>query len=148
MANKIVVNTGKLWIGNRAMVAGKPPLDGNVNIHLFTNNLTIAFGTVLGALTEMSNANVPGYALILLTGAVDGGIDSNRWDTWTWPTALFQASGAIVGGPITAYGYYATDSGNTTLLWAENFTTPQIFTNSGDGFTVTPTLSFGSIFGN
>jgi hypothetical protein len=144
MANKIVVNTGKLWLGSLAIAAGHPKLDTNVKIHLFSNNLTIIRTTVLGDLTEIA---YPGYASITLSGAVDGGIDANNWDTWAWPTATFQATSAP-GSPVTAYGYYVTDSGGTTLLWAENFATPQVFTLSGDGFTLPPTFSFGSLFSN
>ena len=148
MANKIVVNTGKLWIGALCMAGGHPHLNSNVTLRLFTNNVTLARGTILSGLTEMSNANVPGYAAAALGVAVDGGIDGNNWDTWAWALITFQATGAIVGGPITAYGYYVTDNANTTLIWGENFSTPQVFTNSGDGFTLTPTFSFGSLFLN
>lgn len=143
MANKIVVNTGKLWIGSICMSAGHSSLNGNVKIHLFKNNVTLSRTTVIGDLTE---STYTGYASQTLSSASDGGIDANNWDTWTWPVKTFQQTGA--SSSETAYGYYVTDSGSTTLLWGENFTTPQVFANSGDGFTITPTFSFGSLFLN
>jgi hypothetical protein len=97
---------------------------------------------VLSDLTEIS---YPGYAAMTLSGATDGGIDSNDRDTWSWPTQTFQATSAP-GSTVTAYGYYVTDSGDTELLWAENFSTPFNYTNAGDGFSIVPTFSFGSIF--
>lgn len=143
MANKILVNTGKMWLGSLAMAGGHPSLDGNVKIHLFKNNVTLSRTTVIGSLTE---STYTGYAAQTLNGATDGGIDVNNWDTWSWPVKTFQQTGASASE--TAFGYYVTDSAGTTLLWGENFTTPQVFTNSGDGFTITPTFSFGSLFLN
>jgi hypothetical protein len=57
----------------------------------------------------------------------------------------FEATGTP-GSPETVYGAYYTDSGDTTLLWVERFASPFTFTNNGDGFTLPPTFSFGSIF--
>lgn len=140
--SKIVVNTGKLWMGSLCMEAGHPQLDGNVRLHLFDNNFTIAENTVIGDLTEIA---FTGYADVLLSDAVDGGIDSNDRDTWTWPNATFTATSSS-GLPVTAYGYYVTDSAGTTLLWAENFASPYEFAAEGDGFVLAVTFSFGSIY--
>lgn len=144
MATKTVVNSGKSWIAKIAMTNGNPKLDTNVNIHLYTGTPTISRTLTVGGVTEIA---YPGYALATLSGAVDGGIDANFWDTWTWPTVTFQATSAP-GSPVTANGAFVTDSSNTVLLWIEPFAVPFTFTNSGDGFTMNPNLSFGSIFGN
>lgn len=142
MANKILVDLGKSWIGKIAMTNGHAKLDTNVNAHLFSNSHTPAETDTTSNYTE---ASYPGYAAQTLSGATDGGIDSNDRDTWSWPTQTWQCSSAP-GSPVTVYGIYYTDSGNTTLLWVELFDSPFTFTNSGDGFTFPPTFSFGSIF--
>lgn len=143
MANKILVNTGKLWLGSLAMAGGHPALGSDTTLRLFKNNVTLVRGTVIGDLTQSTYS---GYAAVALSSPSDGGIDANNWDTWSWALATFQQTGA--SSTETAYGYYVTDDADTTLLWGENFTTPQVFTNSGDGFTITPTFSFGSLFSN
>ena len=142
MANKIVVDTGKLWITKIAVTNGNAKLDTNVKIRLFANNYTPVQASVIGNFTEIAYT---GYAAVTLSGAVDGGIDANDRDTWTWPTVTFQCTSSA-GLPVTAYGYYVTDSANTTVLWAERFSTAQVFTTNGDGFTVPPQFSGGSIF--
>jgi hypothetical protein len=142
MSNKIVVDTGKSYFGAQIVEASKVKLDANVKIHLFVNNYTIIETTVLANLTE---ASYGGYAAQTATGWTDGGIDGSDRDTWTGPALTFQATSSS-GLPQTIYGMYATDSGGTVLLWAENFSPTITLASSGDGFTVTPQFSVGSIF--
>ena len=144
MGVKTVVNTGKLWIAKIAMTNGNPQLDGGLRLHLFANNITPNRSTVIGGITEIA---YPGYNNFLLSGAIDGGIDANFWDTWSWITETFMATSAP-GSPVTAYGAYYTDAANAVLIMTDLFSVPYVFTNTGDGFTVTPTISFGSIFNN
>lgn len=142
MANKIVVDTGKIWLGTICQSAGHASLNGSAKLHLFMNNYTIIQTSVLANVTE---ATYGGYAAQVLGTAVDGGIDANDRDTWTYPTLTFAAtSGASL--PQTIYGYYVTDNGSTTLLWAMNFSPTIVLAASGDGFTITPQFSYGSIF--
>ena len=139
---KILVDTGKSWIGALCMEATHPALDGNVTLHLFDNNHTIVETTLLGDLTEIAYG---GYLDVPLNGATNGGIDASDRDTWNWPNATFTAT-STSGLPVTAYGYYVTDNAGTTLLWAENFASPIPFAVVGDGFTLAVNLSFGSIY--
>lgn len=142
MANMIVVDTGKTYLSKVCMDGSKAKLDTNAKINFFTNNYTVVETTVLADLTAQT---VTGIAATTLTGATDGGIDANDRDTWTWPLMTFAATSGS-GLPQTLYGYYITDSAGTTLIAAQNFAIPVVITNNGDGFTIQPQFSFGSIF--
>ena len=142
MANKVVTDNGKMWIADICMNSGHPQLNGHVNLHLYTNNYTPTSSDII---TDYTEATYVGYAAALLSGASDGGIDGSDRDTWTWPSELFQATSSS-GLPETVYGAYYTDTGDTTVLWAEKFAGTFAFNASGDGFTFVPTFSFASIF--
>lgn len=146
MANKIVVDTGKTWLGKYMMTGTGTVLNNNAVMHLFYNGVTIAHNTTLGELAEVTNVLVPGYVPVTLGTAIDGGIDSSFFDTWVWPTVTFEATGTPSPSPLQIIGYFVTDATNTVLLWALNFSPLFTFAYSGDGFTLVPTFSFGSIF--
>lgn len=55
------------------------------------------------------------------------------------PGEFFDATGTAVSN--TIYGYYVTDSGGTTVLWAERFDTPVGIAGPGTGFTMVPALN-------
>ena len=149
MSNKIVVNTGKSYFAKICVTggAGNKYINTYVQAHLYVNSYTPVSTSVLSNFTELTAGSVPGYAPQTLTGATDGGIDANNWDTWTFTTLTFQATG---GPPVPypCYGAFFTDPTGAILLWAELFPSVFTFTNNGDGFTLIPTMSVGSIFGN
>jgi hypothetical protein len=144
MSNKIVFNSGKVWFGQQLMEGSHTIIDGEVKIHLFTNNIVLARTTVIGSFVE---AAYGGYAAQVMSGWTDGGIDVNNYDTWNGPLILWQATSSS-GLPETFYGYYVTDNGNTVALWGENFAPVQTFSNNGDAFSIPTTFSLASIFNN
>jgi len=93
-------------------------------VHLFTNATIPTKTSVPGDFTE---ANWPGYAAAhpafpnppFVNGSNQAQIDSSP--------ILFAYTGNTTG---TFYGYYATNLGNTTLLFAENFPGPQSISNA------------------
>ena len=107
-----------------------------LKIHLFKNNYTPLTTSVIGDFTESTFA---GYAAASLT-------------TWPTPTVAAHvasmAAAAVTftrsttGATEAIYGYYVTDNASTVLLWAErDANAPINVTNSGDSYTVTPTLA-------
>jgi hypothetical protein len=145
-AIKVVPNVGKSYFMNQIMEAGKQKVDGNATIHLFVSNITPSRTDTLSTYSA-HEASYGGYAAQTLTTWTDGGIDANNYDTWTGPAITFQATSSS-GLPQTIYGYYVVAGDGTTLLWAETFAPAITLSNSGDGFTVTPTFSGASIFSN
>lgn len=142
MANKITFDAGKIYFANQIILGNKVAISTNAKLRLFQNNHTCVEADVIGNFTA---ATYVGYADQVLSGAVDGGIDGNDRDTWSF-TALAFAATSGSGLPQTIYGYIVIDSGATVALYGENFAPAITLAASGDGFTVPPTLSVGSIF--
>jgi hypothetical protein len=145
-ATKMVPNVGKSYFMNQICKAGKVQLDSNATIHLFVSNITPARTDVLSTYSA-HEASYGGYASQTLGVSTDGGIDSNFYDTYSWPALTWQATSSS-GLPQTIYGYYVVASDAATLLWVCTFAPSITLSNSGDGFTVPVTLSGASIFGN
>jgi len=108
----------------------------NRRLHLFTNNYT---PTVTDTLASYSEATFTGYATQNITG-------------WGAPTiaahvgAIQAASRTFTrtatGTTQNIYGYFVTNAGDTTLLWAERDPNAPIpLTNNGDSYTVTPRIT-------
>lgn len=111
---------------------------GAINIHLFQNNITPAVTDHLAAYTE---ATFSGYTSVSATGWGAPTIDGTGHGVTQATPVVFTAFGLIVP-PQSIYGYYATDSTNGTLLWAERFdTAPVVIALGGSTITITPSLS-------
>ena len=145
-ALKEVPNVGKIYFMNQLNLANKQAVSGNATLHLFVSNITPSRTDVLSTYSA-HEASYGGYAAQTLAGGADGGIDSNNYDTWNFTTQTFQATSSS-GLPQTIYGYYVVAGDATTLLWVCTFAPSITLSNSGDGFTIPPTLSGASIFGN
>jgi hypothetical protein len=111
----------------------KSILSSTVNYHLFTNNVVPTLSTVLSGLTE---AAWSGYAPI-----------GQNWSDFTMngvaghngygiaPPITFSNSS---GSPVTAYGYYVTDTTNTILLAIALFDSAPITIAAGGTWNVVP----------
>lgn len=113
-------------------------LAGNFHVHLFVNSYTVVAGTTLGAMTE---AAWPGYSVgnpSWSAPATVGGIPQTVSSTVT-----FTQTSAF---PSTNYGLFVTDSTNTQLMGACNFTSPVVLTASQPSYALTVTLTGKSEF--
>jgi len=88
----------------------------DVLYHLFTNNVTPDRDTVLADLTD---ATWTGYAPITqtFTDYTITGVAGHAGYAIAAPISFSNGSGS----PVTTYGYYVTDSGETVLLAAARF---------------------------
>ena len=96
-------------------------------LHLFKNNPAISDATVIGDLTEATEA---GYSVITLAGASwtitsPGGLGTA---TYAEQTFTFTTAASI-------YGYYVTSTTASELLWLEKFSGAP-FTLPGGGGTI------------
>lgn len=82
-----------------------------LKLHIFTNNITPSDSTTLGSLTE---AAWTGYAAQTLVAGnwVSLGVNLHV-GTIVYPTCTFSNTS---GSPVTAYGFYITDTTNTNLV--------------------------------
>lgn len=107
--------------------------NGDLVLHLFTNNYIPDENSVLGSFTE---ASVQGYAPITLEGSswtvgTVGGVSEA-----SHPQITFTLEEAV-----TCYGYYVTDLAGTGLIWCERFTEGGYQIPSGGGsIKITPKL--------
>lgn len=103
----------------------------NVELRLFTNNVTPAYTDVLASYTESSAA---GYAGITLAGA-----------SWTVATstgttvANFAQQTFSYSATESVYGYFVTSNGKGQVLWAERFSGAVPFNIPSGGGTVSIT---------
>lgn len=114
------------------MLNNTAPTD--INIHLYTNNVTPAESDVLGTYTEATD---PAYLAVSCPGA-----------SWTFATVLGTSSATHANisfsfsTTASIYGAYATDSTNTYLLFSERFTAaPLNFGSSGGNIELAPSIS-------
>lgn len=97
----------------------------DVRLHLYTNNRTPAESDVLSMYTE---SVVSGYSVKELPGTA-----------WTFATSASTSSATFArqtftfSATETVYGWYMTNQGNTTLIWAERFTGAPFNLPSGGG---------------
>jgi hypothetical protein len=102
---------------------------GDLKLHLFTNNYTPGKGDTTSSVTEASDGS---YSAATLTGASWSIATVSHTTTATYPAVTFTFAGAQ-----TVYGYYLTDSGGTTLVGAELFASALTIPSSGGTITVT-----------
>lgn len=103
----------------------------NQILHLYSNDPTISDLTVLGDFTEVAGS---GYNPINITGS--------SWTVnLTNTTASYAEQTFIFSGPISAYGYYVTNT-DGDLLWCERFiNAPFTIPVSGGQIAITLNLS-------
>lgn len=104
--------------------------DGDMYLRMFTNDLAVSASTTVGSFTECA---VTGYSAITVTSgswviATDG--DDGE--------ASLAQQDFNISSATTLYGYYWTDSGETELYFAEEFTSE--ITLPADGGTVSITI--------
>jgi hypothetical protein len=105
------------------------------HFHLYTNNATIDRAITLGGLTE---AAWSGYAPVNVTsGAFTlSSTVGHVGSLLAAPIAFVNASGSSQ----TAYGYFITDTANTTLYAAAQFDSAPITKVNGDSWIITPVI--------
>ena len=113
----------------KAMVNHTSP--GDLKLHLYKNDVTIDEDTVIGDVTESTEA---GYAAVTLTGA--------SWTVATGAgnvtTASYAEQTFTFTEAATVYGYYVTNNAGTILMWIEEFTGgPYVLPASGGSVAVT-----------
>lgn len=118
-------NNNALNEGLKQVVNGSPPSPANLTLRLFTNNFTPANTDAVGAYTECADAS---YAGIVLTGAswVITTISGGQQAAYASQTFSFLSTNSL-------YGWYLTDSANTKVYAAGNFTSPPIGIPIGGG---------------
>jgi hypothetical protein len=105
-----------------------------VKYHLYTNALVPTLSTVLANLTEATWA---GYVSVAQdwTAFTIQGVSAHNGYAIAPPINFTNTSGA----PVSAYGYYVTDSGATKLLAVAAFDSPPITIANLGNYSVTPT---------
>ena len=86
---------------------------GNLKLHLFKSNTTPSATDTVSTYTESTAA---GYAAVSLTGSNWTISTTSNVTTATYPAQTFTYTAAE-----NVYGYYVTDAGSTTVLFAEAF---------------------------
>lgn len=104
-------------------------------LNLFTNDVTIAAGTVAGSLTVASGG---GYAQKTLTGDSWTGTSVGGTCTITAPEQTFAFTGTVGN----VYGWALTTGSGLTgnLVTAQRFPEEQMIGGDGDSIAMTPTL--------
>jgi hypothetical protein len=106
----------------------------------FTNNITPGTGDVLGSYTEGAWT---GYA------SVAG--STITWGTVNLVGHIAQTTGSAIlfnntsGSPVTLYGVYVTDAGNTKLYFAERDPNAPVSIPAGGSYAYIPNQQFKSI---
>lgn len=122
----------KIIMNKISQDGGAAPSGGERLLKLYKNNLTPGKSTVLGDITEVTEA---GYAAITLSGTgwtigTDAGVSSAIYaeQTFTFTTG------------VSVYGYYVTSTeGSPKLLWVERFpTTPYTLPIGGGEILIVP----------
>ena len=126
----IVPDCGEVEFLSRVVNKNTP---ADLELRLYTNDVTPGEATVLGDLTESTGT---GYAAITLTGA-----------SWTVSTTAnvttaeyAQQTFTYTGAEANIYGYYLTSGG--VLMWVERFSDgPYSIPSSGGEVKVTPKIT-------
>jgi len=103
----------------------------NVELRLYTNNLTPASTDILASYTESSAAGYAGITLIgtQWTVATTSGTSVANYAQQTFSYTTSES----------VYGYYVTSNGRGQVLWAERFSGGVPFAIPGGGGTVSIT---------
>lgn len=124
----------KFVVNYVATDGGTPPAGGDRLLRLYTNNVSPGKSTVIGDLTEATEA---GYSAITLTGTSWTIATSLGVNSATYALQTFTFSEAV-----TAYGYYVTTQ-DDELLWVERFSDgPYVLSSDGGNMAVTPKVNF------
>jgi len=118
-----------------------------MTLHLFTNDFTPTRASVMADFTELTNVEVPGYAATTPTWA-GSPIRKNdgSWEDWT-DQNQFLAAGGPPPTPVTVFGWYLANAGNTVVASSGRFDTPFTFTDDGDGFSLKARLNVNQTAG-
>lgn len=120
---------------------------GNLKLKLFQNNYTPIHTSVH---SDFTVATFTGYTTATLTmaswnaGVAGTGVGTALANKASIDYAQQTFTMGTPGTTNTIYGYYITDSAETTLLGAELFTTPKSMLVSGDAVKITPKLTLGT----
>jgi len=107
----------------------------NLRLHLYKNNVAIKESTNV---SELEEANFPGYASSLLTGSLWSVVAGSPSVAQYQSVSMVCSDGV---SPQTIYGYYVTREGTGDLMWGEAFPTPQVILAPGNRIMVTPRLT-------
>jgi hypothetical protein len=104
-------------------------------LHLFKNDFTPGFDSVVGDFTE---ATFPGYAEIDdVSGPLSGTDAETGLLTVTWADGSSWLAGTIVADE-TIYGWYITNTAGSSCLAAGRFDTPVLINSTGDILSISP----------
>jgi hypothetical protein len=103
---------------------------GTQTAHIFVNNITPGFGTLISSFVE---ASWPGYSPVAVSGWAPA--------TWAPPDAMVQALGPVsftVTGvsSVILYGYFITD-GSGAYVWGERDLNAPVTLQPGQTYSVT-----------
>jgi predicted ATP-grasp superfamily ATP-dependent carboligase len=106
-----------------------------VTVHLYTTNTPPSPASTLGGFTE---AGWAGYV------AVDVLVAAFTFSSVVGNVASLQAPNVLFsngsGSPVTAYGFYVTNSAGTLVLWAAQFDGAPITIPASGTYQVTPII--------
>lgn len=106
----------------------------NLNLRLFSNNITPADTDTAATYTE---ATFAGYAAIALAGGSWGAAAAGVITYGAQQTFTRSSTGTVEN----IYGYYVTQSVSGVLLYSErDASAPAPITNAGDALKLTPTI--------
>ena len=100
---------------------------GALVLRLFTNDIT---PDKPDWPTRYTECTLPGYAKVPLDGSQWYGSSADGVATYDYP-AVYWTFQSYVAPPVTVYGYYVTDPGNSVVVWAERFASPIMIPNVG-----------------
>jgi hypothetical protein len=129
MANVVYPDAGLIFMLQQIVAS-------NLHLHIFTNNVTPSDSTTLGGLTE---AAWTGYALETLSSGsfVSLGVGAHV-GTLAYPTVTFTNGS---GSPVSAYGFYITDTANAILVSCGLFDAAPVSIAAGGTYSFIPTIS-------
>ena len=123
----VIPNEGEAEMIRRLLNASPPD---DLILRLYENNISPTESDIVSTYTECSAG---GYSPASLSGASwSVNTDGNGITSATYPQQDFNLTSSI-----TIYGYFITNNSGTTLMWAKDFSSPQIIETSGT-VSVTP----------
>ena len=130
----LVPNAGEV-IALEAFVNKTAP--ANQSLRLYQSNTTPSETDTAASYTE---ATWTGYSAITLTGSSWGAASAGAPSSIAYAQQTFTSTAGSQSQ--NNYGYYVTQAGSGTLMWAERFSDgPYQIVNNGDTIKVTPTIT-------
>src|SRR5437868_194692 len=117
-------------------------LASSLHLHLFVNDLTPSFTTVLLDMTEATFGGYSVASLLIADWAVMG-VSAHNGYALAAPKSFLNSSGIDQA----AYGYYFTDVSDSMLIAATRFDSAPVTKHDGESFLVFPTWGDFSQFG-